>query len=74
MTINIPEALLQRLEAVAAARGVTLKQLVLSAVERDISPASTVPAGKQRTRLPLIHLEPGRILDLTHFDFDDLLA
>jgi hypothetical protein len=73
-TIDIPDALFRRTKALAAARGVTLKQLVINAVEREISPARQVPATKQRTRLPLIHLEPGRVLDLTNFDFDDLLA
>jgi hypothetical protein len=73
-TIDIPDALFRRTKALAAARGVTLKQLVVSAVEREINPARPVPATKQRTRLPLIHLEPGRVLDLTDFDFDDLLT
>ena len=73
-TIDIPDALFRRTKALAAARGVTLKQLVVKAVEREINPARSVPPTKQRTRLPLIHLEPGRVLDLTDFDFDDLLT
>jgi hypothetical protein len=73
-TIDLPDALFRRTKALAAARGVTLKQLIINAVEREITPAGTAPVGKQRTRLPLIHLEPGRVLDLTDFDFDDLLA
>jgi hypothetical protein len=74
-TIDIPDAMFRRTKAFAAARGVTLKQLVINAVEREISPAARpVSATRQRTRLPLIHLEPGRVLDLTDFDFDDLLA
>jgi len=73
-TIDIPDALFRRTKALAAARGLTLKQVIINAVEREISPARPAPAGKQRTRLPLIHLEPGRVLDLTGFDFDDLLA
>jgi hypothetical protein len=74
-TIDIPDALFRRTKALAAARGLTLKQVIINAVEREISPAGTAPAeGKQRARLPLIHLERGRVLDLTDFDFDDLLA
>jgi hypothetical protein len=71
-TIDIPDALFRRTKALAAARGLTLKQLVIDAVEREFNLAR--PATKQRTRLPLIHLEPGCVLDLTDFDFDDLLA
>jgi hypothetical protein len=73
-TIDIPDALFRRTKALAAARGLTLKQVIISAVEREISPARPALAGRRRTRLPLIHLEPGRVLDLTDFDFDDLLA
>lgn len=73
-TVDIPDALFRRTKAIAAVRGVTLKQIIIDAVEREISPAKPAPAGKQRNRLPLIHLEPGRVLDLTDFDFDDLLA
>jgi hypothetical protein len=73
-TIDMPDALFRRTKALAAARGVTLKQIIISAVEREISPAGSLRTGKQRTRLPVIHLEPGRVLDLTGFDFDDLLA
>jgi hypothetical protein len=73
-TIDIPDALLRRTKAIAAIRGVTLKQIVVDAVEREINRAKPAPAGKQRTKLPLIHLEPGRVLDLADFDFDDLLA
>lgn len=73
-TIDIPDALFRRTKALAAARGLTLKQLVINAVQREISPSRPVSETKQRTRLPLIHLEPGRVLDLTDFDFDDLLT
>jgi hypothetical protein len=73
-TIDIPDALFRRTKALAAARGVTLKQVIVNAVEREVSPSRPVPATKRRTRLPLLHLEPGRVLDLADFDFDDLLA
>ena len=73
-TIDIPDALFRRTKAIAAVRGITLKQIIVEAVEREISSAKPPPSGKQRTRLPLIHLEPGRVLDLTNFDYDDLLA
>jgi hypothetical protein len=72
-TIDMPDALFRRTKAVAAARGVTLKQMIVNAVEHEINQPR--PAGRRRVpKLPLIHLEPGRTLDLTDFDFDDLLA
>jgi hypothetical protein len=73
-TIDMPDALFRRTKAIAAARGVTLKQIIVNAVEHEINQPR--PAGRLRRapKLPLIHLEPGRTLDLTGFDFDDLLA
>jgi hypothetical protein len=69
----MPDALFRRTKAMAAARGITLKEMIVAAVEREV--ASTKPAAKaaRPPRLPVIHLEPGRVLDLTNFDFDELL-
>ena len=73
-TIDIPDALFRQTKSLAAARGLTLKQFVINAVERELHPERTVRTGKERLPLPLIHLEPGRKLDLTDFNFDDLLS
>ncbi len=63
-----------RAKAVAAARGVTLTQMIVNAVEHEINQPRTAGRGRRAPKLPLIHLEPERTLDLTNFDFDDLLA
>jgi hypothetical protein len=73
-TIDMPDALFRRTKAVAAARGVTLKQIIVNAVEQEINQPEKVVRGRRPLKLPLIHLEPGRTLDLTNFDFDDLLS
>lgn len=72
-TIEIPDALFRRTKSLAAARGITLKRLIVTAVEREVEPVRAA-AGKKRRPLPVIHLEPGRTLDLTTFNFDDLLS
>ena len=72
-TIDLPESLFRKMKATAAARGVTMKELVMNAVERDIS-VSKPPAQKCSSPFPLIHLEHTRVLDLSNFDFDDLLT
>jgi hypothetical protein len=74
-TIEIPDTLFRKTKATAALRGSTMKELVVRALEREVE--GTVPAKKTATRrvkLPLIHLKSGRKLDLTDFNFDDLLA
>jgi hypothetical protein len=73
-TIDMPDALLRRTKAIAAARGTTLKQVIVSAVEREVNPAGALQAPRRRRALPVIHLESGRTLDLSKFNFDDLLA
>jgi hypothetical protein len=73
-TIEIPDSLLRRTKSLAAARGITLKQLIVNSLEREVELVRPGPAGKQRRPLPLIHLEPGRTIDLTTFHFDALLS
>ena len=74
-TIEIPDTLFRKTKATAALRGSTMKELVVRALERE--GGNNSPSKKSATRrvkLPLIHLKSGRKLDLSNFDFDDLLA
>ena len=70
-TIDMPDALFRKTKAVAALRGSSMKELIIDAVEREVS--RPAPAKGRRVKLPLIHLSPGKKLDLTGFDFDELL-
>lgn len=59
----------------AALRGTTLKNLVVAAIEREIVAGGPEAGGRRRRmRLPLVRLGGGRRLDLSEFNFDDLLA
>ena len=50
-----------------------MRDLIIRAVEREIGiPAEDARTG--RVKLPLVRLSSGRKVDLTGFDFDDLLA
>ncbi len=69
--IDIPDDLFRRTKSFAASQGISLKQLVIRAVEREINLARP---DRRRYPLPLIHLEPGHTLDMTNYDFDDLLV
>jgi hypothetical protein len=74
-TIELPEALFRRTKAVAALRGSSMKDLIIRAIEREVaakSNNSTKPS--QRAKFPVVHLKSGREIDLSGFDFDDLLA
>jgi hypothetical protein len=71
-TIDIPDALFRQTKSIAAARGLTLKQFIINAVEREAGTESATPK-KRRSPFPLIHLKHTKVLDLSNFDFDDLL-
>ena len=73
-TIELPNALFRRTKATAALRGSSMKDLIVRAIEREVGPRPSKPAKSQSSKLPVLHLKPGAKLDLTNFDFDDLLG
>jgi hypothetical protein len=71
-TVDLPDGLFRRAKATAAMRGMSLKDLMISALERETEPeVPPVPAKKRP--FPTIHLKHMKKLDLTGFNFDDLL-
>ncbi len=73
-TIDIPDDLFRKTKATAALRGSTMKELVVRALEREVTKQRPSKGTPSRVKLPLLHLKSGKKLDLTNFDFDDLLA
>ena len=71
-TIDIPDPLFRKTKAVAALQGTSMKELIIRAVEREVSSAPT--KAPRRVKLPLIKSWKGPKLDLTNFDFDELLG
>lgn len=71
-TIDLPDALFRRAKATAAVRGVSMKKLVVAAIERETQPAAPPKPTKQRP-FPTVHLKHKKVLDLSGFNFDDLL-
>jgi len=72
-TIDLPDALFRKTKATAAMRGSSMKDLIVRAVEREVSQAPA-RAKTKRAKLPVVRSWKGPKLDLTHFDFDDLLS
>lgn len=69
----MPDALYRRTKAVAALRGSSLKDLIVQAVEREVSGPKSSPKSRP-VKLPLIRPSHGKELNLTNFDFDELLG
>lgn len=77
-TVNLPDSLYQKSEALAASRGATVEQFIVDAVKREVQGnlESGTPGsyGDRQVELPVIRSRRPGTLDLSNFDFDDLLA
>ena len=71
-TVDLPDELFRDLKLKSAREGVTLKQLILTALE---SPLHAAPGPKpRRIRGPLIHCKSKHPIALTNAEIEDLLA
>jgi hypothetical protein len=73
ITLDLPDATFRQLKSLAARRGTTLKQVLRSAVEREILAATERPAGRRITVPVLKSQEPGA-LNLTNSEIEEFLA
>jgi hypothetical protein len=74
-TIELPDPLFRKAKATAALRGSTMKELVVRAIEREIRNHRPNAKEKERVvKLPIMIWKGKKKLDLSDFDFDDLLA
>ena len=74
-TINLPDALFEKSAAIAASRGATVEQVIVEAIAKEVEaydPVST--CGNGEVELPVLRSRHPGTLDLSEFDFDDLLA
>ena len=76
--VNLPDSLYRKSESIAASRGVSVEQVIVEAIAKevegdlrsDVSCANT----RHEVELPVIRSQRPGTLDLSRFDFDDLLA
>jgi len=71
-TLDLPDATFRQLKALAAQRGTTLKQVVRSAVEKELAGANHRNR-RRRTFRSLDSKEPGT-LNLTNAEIEELLT
>lgn len=72
-TLDLPDETFRKLKILAAARGSSLKQVLRSAVERELARASQRGV-EQRVRFPVLKSKQPGTLRLTNADIEDLLA
>jgi hypothetical protein len=76
--VNLPDSLYQESEALAASRGATVEQFIVEAVRKEVqvnlgsSPSGSF--GDREVDLPVIPSSRSGALDLSNFNFDDLLS
>ena len=77
-TVNLPDSLYKKSEALAASRGATVEQFIVEAVKKEVQGnfglGTLGSFGDREVELPLIRSTQPGTLDLSNFDFDDLLA
>jgi hypothetical protein len=71
-TIDLPEAVYRKGENAARMQGVTIEEFIVQALESVLIPDREGLQG--RVALPLIRSKRPASLDLSTYDFDDLLA
>ena len=70
-TVDIPDPLYRRLKSAAAARGCSVKDLIVRGVEGELNGGHRKKAG--RIRLPLIHSKKPGHLQLTNQLINEIL-
>jgi hypothetical protein len=77
-TVNLPDSLYQKSEQLATSRGATVEQFIVEAVKKEVqgnlASGASGAYGDREVELPVIRSKRPGTLDLSQFDFDDLLA
>jgi hypothetical protein len=73
-TVTLPDVLFEESAALAASRGATVEQFIVQAVAKEVGACHFGATGDQHVELPIVTSKHPGTLDLSHFDFDDLLA
>jgi hypothetical protein len=77
-TVNLPDSLYQKSQALAASRGATVEQLIVEAVRKEVQAnlGNGDPGNRaaRQVELPVVRSKHPGTLDLSNFDFDDLLT
>ena len=69
----MPDATFRQLKSLAARRGTTLKQVLRSAVEKEIVAATNAPP-RHRVKVPILKSKQPGTLNLTNAEIEDILA
>ena len=72
-TLDLPDSIFRQLKSLAAKRGTTLKQVLRSAVEKEIV-AAIARTEQRRIKVPILKSKEPGSLNLTNAEIEDLLT
>jgi hypothetical protein len=72
-TLEIPDDLFRRAKSKSALLGISLKDYISSALERELESPARRESKSRRVKLPLIHSKKPGMLRLTNAEIEDLL-
>lgn len=76
--VDLPDSLYQKSRTLAASRGATVEEFIVEVVAKEVQDSlgasAPGPHGDRQIELPVIPSKRPATLDLSRFDFDDLLA
>ncbi len=72
-TLELPDNTFRQLKSLAAQKGVSLKQVLRAAVERELASAGRRDR-KRRAKFPILDSKQPGVLEVTNADIEDLLA
>ena len=73
-TVDLPESMYEQGARIAREMGFSLEELIVLALEREIALEPAAPRNAKRISLPLLLSKRPGSLNLSYFDFDDLLT
>lgn len=73
-TIELPESVYRQSEKIARQKGASVEQLFVQTLERVLEEEPSKLPGAKSITFPLLSSKCPGTLDLTDFNFDDLLA
>ncbi|MGH9606540.1 MAG: hypothetical protein ACRD3N_12680 [Terracidiphilus sp.] len=73
-TIDLPESVYRKGEQAARTQGVTIEEFIVRSFERELEAAPEQRPAARNVSFPVIRSKHPGTLDLSDFNFDDLLT
>jgi hypothetical protein len=73
-TIELPKDMYAKTEEMARQKGMTVQEMIVRVLEKELTLDEPRTGVRHTVEFPLIHSKHPGTLDLSQFNFDDLLA